>query len=134
MNYWIVKSEPGVYSWDKFEAEGSAVWDGIRSYAARLHLKAMKKNDQVLFYHSNAGKEIVGIAQVSREHYHDPSAGEEDWVAVDLKPLKRLKLNVTLSQVKKDNRLSKIALVTIPRLSVMPIKAEEFSAILELGS
>ena len=134
MNYWMVKSEPGVYSWDQFEVDGLAVWDGIRSYAARIHLKAMKKKDEVLFYHSNVGKEIVGIAQVTREFYHDPSAGEEDWVVVELKPLKRLKKSVTLVQVKNDQCLSKIALITIPRLSVIPLKEKEYSAILELGT
>ena len=94
----------------------------------------MKKGDSVLFYHSNEGKEIVGIAKVSKEHYHDPSAGEEDWVVVELKPFKKLKKTVSLMQIKNDHRFSKIPLVTIPRLSVMPASEAEFTAILEMGS
>ena len=134
MNYWLVKSEPDVYSWDQFEADGIAVWDGIRSYAARNHMKAMKEGDHVLFYHSNSGKEIVGIAMVSKEHYHDPAAGDEDWVVVEIKPFKKLNKPVTLIQIKNDRRLSKIALITIQRLSVMPLKPDEYSIILDLAT
>lgn len=134
MNYWLVKSEPSVYSYDQLITDGVTMWDGVRSYAARLHLKGMKKGDTVLFYHSNEGKEIVGIAKVAKEYYPDPAAGEEDWVAVDIKPFKKLKSPVSLVQVKNDKRLKNIALVTIPRLSVMPLKQEEYETILEMGS
>ncbi len=134
MTYWIVKSEPSVYSFDQLIADGNTIWDGVRNYAARNHMKLMKKGDSVLFYHSNEGKEIVGIAKVSKEHYHDPSAGEEDWVVVELKPFKKLKKTVSLMQIKNDHRFSKIPLVTIPRLSVMPASEAEFTAILEMGS
>ncbi len=134
MNYWLVKSEPNVYSFDQLIADGNTIWDGVRNYAARNHMKLMKKGDSVLFYHSNEGKEIVGIAKVSKEHYHDPSAGEEDWVVVELKPFKKLKKTVSLMQIKNDHRFSKIPLVTIPRLSVMPASEAEFTAILEMGS
>ena len=134
MNYWLVKSEPDVYSFDQLLSEGSTVWDGVRNYAARLHLRAMKKGDHVFFYHSNVGKEIVGIAKVSKEHYHDPTAGDEDWSAIDLIPFKKLKKPVTLTQIKNTKQLVNIALVTIGRLSVMPIKADEYKTILKLGS
>ncbi len=91
MAYWLVKSEPGVYSWDQFSKDKVTRWDGIRNYAARLHMRAMKKGDQVFFYHSNEGMEIVGIATVSRESYPDPTAPGMDWSAVDLKAVKKLK-------------------------------------------
>ena len=134
MNYWLVKSEPEVFSFDRLLSEGNTVWDGVRNYAARLHLRAMKKGDLVLFYHSNVGKEIVGIAKVAKEHYQDPTAGEEDWSAIDLIPFKKLKKPVTLTQIKSTKQLMNIALVTIGRLSVMPIKADEYKTILDLGS
>lgn len=133
MNYWLVKSEPFKYSWDKFTADGSAVWDGVRNYAARLHLRAMKKGDLVLFYHSNEGLEVVGIAKVSKTAYQDPTT-TEDWSAVDLKPHKKLKKAVTLSEMKKEKMLAKVPLIRIPRLSVMPLEEMEFSKIVEMGS
>jgi len=133
MNYWLVKSEPFKYSWDKFTSDGSAVWDGVRNYAARLHLRAMKKGDLVLFYHSNEGLEVVGIAKVAKTAYQDPTT-EEDWSAVDLKPYKKLKKPVTLSEMKKEKMLATIPLIRIPRLSVMPLKEAEFSKIVEMGS
>jgi predicted RNA-binding protein with PUA-like domain len=89
MAYWLVKSEPTTYGWDQFQKDGKTVWDGVRNYAARLHLKAMKKDDEVLFYHSNEGLEIVGIAKVIKEHYQDPTTDDDAWVAVDLKPVKK---------------------------------------------
>ena len=91
MAYWLVKSEPFKYSWDQFVKDGQTFWDGVRNYAARNNLKAMKKGDQVLFYHSNEGLEIVGIAKVAKEHYQDPTTDEDAWVVVDLKPLRKLK-------------------------------------------
>lgn len=133
MSYWLVKSEPSTYSFDQFQKEGQTTWDGIRNYAARLHLRAMKKGDQVLFYHSNEGLAIVGIAKVTREAYQDPSTSDEAWVAVDLKAVKKLKQPVTLDMIKKDKRLSGMALVRIGRLSVQPVTEKEWNAIMEMA-
>ncbi len=134
MNHWLVKSEPFKYSWDTFSTEGIACWDGVRNYQARNNLQAMKTGDLVLFYHSNEGKAVVGIAKIVREAYPDPTANDPTWVAVDLAPVEKLIQPVTLEQIKTDNRLSQIALLRQSRLSVMPLKTEEFDCILELGS
>ncbi|MFL5742230.1 MAG: EVE domain-containing protein [Flavisolibacter sp.] len=131
--YWLVKSEPSVYSWEQLEKDGQTRWDGIRNYAARLHLRAMKKGDQVFFYHSNQGLDIVGIAQVVKEAYPDPTAKEGDWVAVDIKPLKKLKHPVSMQQIKTDKRLKDMALVRIGRLSVQPVKEDEYEVVMELS-
>jgi predicted RNA-binding protein with PUA-like domain len=133
MNYWLVKSEPYKYSWEQFQKDKKAVWDGVRNYAARLHLRGMKKGDLVLWYHSNEGLEIVGIAMVTKESYPDPTATEGDWSAVDLKPFKKLKKSVTLNQIKLDKRLKDMALVKIGRLSVSPVTATQFDTILTLA-
>jgi predicted RNA-binding protein with PUA-like domain len=133
MSYWLVKSEPSTYSFAQLEKDGSTVWDGVRNYAARNHLKAMKKGDQVLFYHSNEGLEIVGIAKVGKEFYQDPTTDEEAWVVVDLKPHKRLKKPVSLAQIKTDKRLSEMALVRLGRLSVQPVTEKEWKVIMELA-
>lgn len=109
------------------------VWDGVRNYAARLHLRAMKKGDRVLFYHSNDGLCVVGIATVSKEAYQDPTT-TDDWNAINLKPYKALKKQVTLAQMKAEKRLQKIPLITIGRLSVMPLKPEEYELIVKMGS
>jgi predicted RNA-binding protein with PUA-like domain len=131
MSYWLVKSEPSTYSWEQLEKDGQTVWDGVRNYAARNHLKAMKKGDQVLFYHSNEGLEIVGIAKVSKEAYQDPTTDEDAWVVVDLKPYKRLKKPVSLTQIKADKRLAEMALVRLGRLSVQPVTEKEWKIIME---
>ena len=133
MNYWLVKSEPFKYSWEQFEKDGKAVWDGVRNYAARLHLRGMKKGDLVLWYHSNEGKEVVGIAKVVKEYYPDPTATEGDWSVVDLKPFKKLKKSVTLEQIKEDKRLKNMSLVRIGRLSVSSVTQTEFDTILLLA-
>lgn len=133
MAYWLVKSEPFKYSWDQFEKDGKTFWDGVRNYAARNHLKAMKKGDQVLWYHSNEGLEIVGIAKVVKEAYQDPTTDEEAWVAVDLKPYRKIKKPVTLPQIKADKRLKEMALVRLGRLSVQPVTDKEWEVIMELG-
>jgi predicted RNA-binding protein with PUA-like domain len=133
MAYWLVKSEPFKYSWDQFEKDGQTFWDGVRNYAARNHLKAMKKGDQVLWYHSNEGLEIVGIAKVTKEAYQDPTTDEDAWVAVDLKPFKKIKKPVSLIQVKADKRLKEMVLVRLGRLSVQPVTEEEWKVIMELG-
>lgn len=134
MNHFLVKSEPFKYSWDKFVADGRTFWDGVRNYQARNNLKAMKEGDLVLFYHSNEGKEVVGIAKVVREFYQDPTTEDPNWVVVELSPVQTLKKTVTLEQIKKDDRLKDISLVRQGRLSVIELKAEEFDRILELGS
>jgi predicted RNA-binding protein with PUA-like domain len=131
--YWLVKSEPFKYSWDKFVTHGSTFWDGVRNYQARNNLRAMKKGDQVFFYHSNEGLEIVGVAKVVKEAYQDPTTEDERWSVVDLKPVKKLKRAISLEEIKGDERLQEIALVRQSRLSVMPIREDEFDAILELS-
>lgn len=134
MKYWLVKSEPYKYSWAQFQQDKKTFWDGVRNYGARNNLKAMKKGDQVFFYHSNEGVEIVGIAEVVKEHYPDPTAEEKDtWVVVDLKPVKKLKSPVTLAQVKADKRLSQMDLIRLGRLSVQTVKPEEWNVVLELA-
>lgn len=134
MNYFLVKSEPFKYSWAQFNKDGETFWDGVRNYQARNNMKAMKKGDLVLFYHSNEGKEVVGLAKVVKEFYQDPTTEDERWVVVDLAPVETLKTPVTLETVKADPLLQDIALVKQGRLSVMPLKQEEFDRILELGS
>lgn len=134
MNYWLVKSEPHKYSWQKFNEDGRTFWDGVRNFQARNNLKAMKEGDLVLYYHSNEGKEIVGIAKVVKEHYQDPTTEDPNWVVVDLAPVESLKKTVTLEQIKKDEFLQNIGLVKQGRLSVMSLKREEFDRIIELGN
>jgi predicted RNA-binding protein with PUA-like domain len=131
MNYWLVKSEPGTYSWDDLVKDKKTVWDGVRNFRARSNLKAMKKGDLVFFYHSNEGKEIVGIAKVVKDGYEDPK--DKAWIVVDLSPEKKLKTPVTLAQAKSDKKLANMALVRISRLSVQPVKKEEFDYVLELS-
>lgn len=133
MGYWLVKSEPSVYSWDQLVKDKETNWTGVRNYAARLHLRAMKKGDQVLYYHSNDGTEIVGIAKVKKEAYQDPTTDDDRWVAVDLQPYKRLKHPVSLDQVKADPRLAGMALVRIGRLSVQPVTDQEWAVVMELA-
>jgi predicted RNA-binding protein with PUA-like domain len=133
MAYWLVKSEPFKYSWEQFEKDKATHWDGVRNYAARLHLRAMKKGDQVLFYHSNEGLDIVGIAKVTKEAYQDPTTDDDAWVAVDLKPYRRLKNPVSLTQIKEEKRLANMALVRLGRLSVQPVTEEEWKVVMELA-
>lgn len=133
MKHYLVKSEPNKYSWDQLLEDKSTFWDGVRNYQARNYLKEMKVGDLVLFYHSNIGKEVVGIARVIKEHYQDPTTDDERWVAVDLEAIETLNNPVTLAQVKADDFLQNISLVRQGRLSVMPLKAEEFDRILELS-
>ncbi|POY35320.1 EVE domain-containing protein [Solitalea longa] len=133
MNHWLVKSEPHKYSWQKFNEDGRTFWDGVRNYQARNNLREMKEGDLVMFYHSNEGKEIVGIAKVVKESYQDPTTDDTNWVVVDLSPVQTLKNTVTLATIKADERLKDISLVRQGRLSVMPLKQEEFDRILELA-
>jgi predicted RNA-binding protein with PUA-like domain len=134
MNYFLVKSEPFKYSWEKFNEDGRTFWDGVRNYQARNNLKEMKVGDLVLFYHSNEGKEVVGIAKVAKEYYQDPTTDNANWVVVDLEPVETLKKPVTLEQIKAEESLKDISLVRQGRLSVMQLKVEEFDKILEMGS
>ena len=133
MAYWLVKSEPTAYSWDQLVKEKQTSWTGVRNYAARLHLRNMKKGDEVFFYHSNEGTDIVGIAKVVKEAYQDPTTTDDKWVAVDLKPEKKLKNPVTLDTIKKDKRLASMALVRIGRLSVQPVSDAEWKVVMELA-
>ena len=133
MAYWLVKSEPSSYSWEQLEKDKQTAWTGVRNYAARLHLRNMKKGDEVFFYHSNEGTDIVGIAKVIKEAYSDPTTDDDRWVAVDLKGHKKLKNPVTLDTIKKDKRLASMALVRIGRLSVQPVTDKEWAAVMELA-
>jgi predicted RNA-binding protein with PUA-like domain len=132
-SHWLVKSEPDKYSWDDLVRDGSTYWDGVRNAQARNNLKAMKKGDLVLYYHSNVGKEVVGVARVTREAYPDPTTDDERWVVVDLEPVKALSRPVTLGEIKADPRLASVPLVTHSRLSVMPIEMPAFNRILSFG-
>jgi len=133
MNYWLVKSEPFKYSWDQFVKDGNAQWDGVRNYAARNNLRAMKKGDLVLFYHSNEGLAIVGIAEVVKESYQDPTTDDPNWVVVDLKPSKPLPKPVTLSEIKAAKELQDMDLVRLSRLSVGSVKPAEYKQILKMA-
>ncbi|MDX5319417.1 MAG: EVE domain-containing protein [Bacteroidota bacterium] len=133
MNYWLVKSEPHKYAWDQLLKDKQTFWDGVRNYQARNNLKEMKVGDEVLYYHSNEGKEVVGLAKVVKEFYQDPTTEDERWVVVDIAPVHTLKNPVSLEQIKATKGLENIALVRQGRLSVMPLKKNEFEKILELG-
>jgi predicted RNA-binding protein with PUA-like domain len=134
MNYWLMKSEPFKYSWDQFEKDGKTIWDGVRNYQARNNLREMKKGDLCFFYHSNEGKEIVGIAKVVKESYQDPTTTDPNWVVVEIAPFKKLKKTVTLEQLKAEPRLAEIGLIKQGRLSVSSLKAHEFDVILEMAA
>jgi predicted RNA-binding protein with PUA-like domain len=133
VNYWLVKQEPTAYSWDDFVKEGKTAWTGVRNFQARNNLRSMKTGDPVLFYHSVTDKAIIGEAEVLREAFPDPTATEGDWIAVELKPIKPLRRRVSLEEIKADKKLSQLALVRSPRLSVMPVTADEYRAILALS-
>ena len=131
--YWLVKSEPFKYSWDQLVGDGSTYWDGVRNYEARNNLIAMKKGDLALYYHSNKGKEIVGVARITVESYQDPTTEDERWVVVDLEPLVALAVPVTLATIKADESLAEMSLVKRSRLSVVSVAKKEFQRILKLG-
>lgn len=132
--YWLVKSEPFKYSWDDFVAEGQTMWNGVRNYAARNNLRNMSVGDQVLFYHSNEGLCVVGIAEVVTTAYQDPTTEDPNWVVVDLKPLKKLSNPVTLKAIKAEPELADISLIRLARLSVHALSAQEFKHIVKMGS
>ena len=133
MKYWLVKSEPFKYSWEMFLKDGSTYWDGVRNYQARNNLKNMKNGDLVLFYHSDEGLEVAGIAKVIKEAYQDPTTNDQRWVVVDLEPVETLKKPVPLDEIKKDKRLKNIALIRQSHLSVMSLTKDEFDVIVTKG-
>jgi predicted RNA-binding protein with PUA-like domain len=133
MAYWLMKSEPFKYSWDQLLKDKRTFWDGVRNYAARNNLRAMKKGDRAFFYHSNEGVEIVGIAEIVKEAYQDPTTSEAAWVSVDIKPVLTLKNPVSLAQIKADKRLANMALIKLARLSVQPVTEKEWQLVMELA-
>ena len=133
MNHWLVKSEPFKYSWDQFVKDKKAVWDGVRNYAARNNMRAMKKGDLVFFYHSNEGLEIIGIAKVTKEAYQDPTTEDPAWSVVEISPFKALKRPVTLAEIKADKKLAEMQIIKLSRLSVSAVKPHEFDHILALS-
>jgi len=133
MNFWLVKQEPSKYSWVEFVKDKETYWDGVRNYQARNNLKKMKKGDLVMFYHSVVGKEVIGIAKVSKEYYLDPTIDDSRWVVVNLRACKPMSVPVTLDAIKTHSELSDIALIKQSRLSVMPLTKKEFKTILKMG-
>jgi predicted RNA-binding protein with PUA-like domain len=131
--YWMMKSEPSKYPFAQLVRDGRTRWDGIRNYEARNNLRAMEVGDLALFYHSNEGKEIVGVARVKREAYPDPTAPGEDWSVVDIEPLAPVKAPVSLDAIRSDPALAEIALLKKPRISVVPVAKDHFDRILKLG-
>jgi len=134
MAYWLIKSEPFKYSWQQFEKDGRTFWDGVRNYAARNNLKSMKKGDELFFYHSNEGLEIVGIAKVVKEAYQDPTTEESAWVAVDVVPVRKLKKPVTLAEIKAQPSLASMEILRLSRLSVCRVSPEEWKIILSISA
>ncbi len=132
--YWLVKSEPAKYSWDHLVGDGSTYWDGVRNPQARNNLQKMGVDDLVLYYHSQDGKEVVGVSRVTRTAYPDPTTEDERWVVVDLAPVCPLARPVTLAQIKADPALAEMPLIRHSRLSVMPVRAPDFRRVLKLGA
>ncbi len=133
INYWLLKSEPDSWSWDNQVKEGASMWDGVRNYQARNNLKKMKKNDLCFFYHSVTERSIIGVVKVVKEHYPDPTDKTERFVVVDVKATKKLKNPVSLDQIKENNKLKDIALVKQSRLSVMPLRKNEWDTIIKMS-
>ena len=133
MAYWLIKSEPFKYSWDQFVKDKKTFWDGVRNYAARNNLRDMKKGDELFFYHSIEGLEIVGIAMVVKESYQDPTTDETAWLVVDVAPVRKLKKPVSLAQIKADKRLAQMEMIRLNRLSVSKVTPEEWKVVLELA-
>jgi len=133
VKHWLLKSEPFKYSWEQFEKDQRTFWDGVRNFQARNNLREMNVGDWCLYYHSNEGKEVVGIAEVVKTAYQDPTTDNPQWVVVDIKPVKKLKNPVSLAQMKGDSRLSDMGLIKQPRLSVISLTESQFNIILELA-
>ncbi len=134
MNFWLIKSEPFKYSWEQFNQDQQTFWDGVRNYQARNNLMAMELGDLCLFYHSNEGKEVVGVAEVVKTHYQDPTTAETAWVVVDVKPSYQLKNPVSLQTMKSDPRLTNMGLLRQPRLSVIALTKDEFDTVILLSN
>ena len=134
VNHWLVKQEPEDYSWDDLVRDGQTQWTGVRNFQARNNLKQMTLGDKVFFYHSGKEKSVVGIAEVAKAAYPDPTADDPSWIAVDIKPVKRLPRPATLADIKANKRLTDLLLVRQSRLSVMPLTKEEFETIVKMGS
>lgn len=132
-SYWLIKTEPNAYSWDDLVEDGATYWDGIRNYEARNNLRKMSVGDHLLYYHSGRSRTVVGVAEIIREHYQDPTTEDERWSAVDIKPVQVLMRPVTLAEIKKDERLSEMVLVKRSRLSVTPVTEEEYGIVLATG-
>src|SRR5262245_17163196 len=132
--FWMVKQEPETYSWDDFVRDGKTDWTGVRNFQARNNLRQMQVGDRVLFYHSGTGKCVVGIAEVARAAYADPTADDPQWVAVDLKPAKPLKESVPLAAIRYNQKLANLPLIRQSQLSVMSLTKEEFETIVAMGS
>ncbi|MDE3184505.1 MAG: EVE domain-containing protein [Bacteroidota bacterium] len=133
MNYWLVKSEPFKYSWEQLTRDKKTFWDGVRNYGARNNLRDMKKGDEVFFYHSNEGMEVVGIAMVVKESYQDPTTEDKNWVVVDISPVKPLMKPVTLGQIKAEPKLANMELVKNSRLSVQKVTPDEWKQVLKMS-
>ena len=131
--YWLVKTEPNAYSWDDLVEDGWTYWDGIRNYEARNNLRKMAVGDLLLYYHSGKSRTVVGVAEVTREHYQDPTTDDQRWSAVDIKPVQALARPVTLAEIKRDSRLSEMVLVRRSRLSVTPVTEAEYGIVLAMG-
>jgi predicted RNA-binding protein with PUA-like domain len=134
MARWLIKSEPFKYSWDQFVIDKQTAWDGVRNFRARNNLRAMKKGEEVFFYHSNEGLEIVGIAKVSKEAYQDPTTEDPNWVVVEFKPVKKLKRAVSLAEIKATKSLAEMELIRLSRLSVSEVKDEEWELVLDMAN
>ncbi|TRX56096.1 EVE domain-containing protein [Fulvivirga sp. M361] len=133
MNYWLMKTEPGTYSWDDLVNDKRTHWDGVRNYQARNNMKEMKVGDLALYYHSVNEKCVMGIAKIVKEYYQDPTTDDERWVVVDIEPVEKLKRSITLAEIKSDERLSQMVLVNNSRLSVQPVRKEEFDLVVGMG-
>ncbi len=132
-SYWLVKSEPGAYSWDDLVRDGWTYWDGVRNYEARNNIRKMAVGDKLLYYHSNKGVAVVGIAEVTRDHYQDPTTEDTRWSVVDIKPVRPLAVPVSLATIKKDPLLCNMVVARRSRLSVSSVTPDEFARVLELG-
>lgn len=131
--YWLVKSEPFKYSWDDLVEDGETYWDGVRNYQARNNLREMQKGDELLYYHSNEGLEVVGIAKVTKPAYQDPTTDDDRWVAVDVKPVRALKRPVSMAEIKAESALADMVLVNNSRLSVQPVTEDEFALVVAMS-
>ena len=133
MNYWLMKSEPDVFSYDDLVKKGREHWDGVRNYTARNNMRAMKKGDKAFFYHSNIGKAVVGIMTIVKEAYQDPTTDETNWVCVDVSPKEKLKNEVTLAAIKANPNLSEMKIIKQSRLSIIDLTKDEFEEIIRMS-